>query len=339
MAPDHWARRPCGEVCTVNRANLPSSTDPHEVIKYVSIGSVPGPGQINGMDEMEVQAAPSRAKRLVQDGDVLVGTVRPYLKSFVLLRDPPDNLVVSTGFAVLTPSKEMDPDFLYQVVCSPEFVAQLTSRMKGSSYPAVNVRDVKETMLPVPPLQEQERIAKILSSVDNAVAEAKAVVRQMSRLRQAMIDTLALKGTCNSELCESPIGKVPAGWEVVSLKDLTEGPIRNGYSPVCPDEPTGRWILSLGALGPDGLDTHEVKPAPEGDARVNDFLLQSGDFLVSRSNTRERVGWSALFRGEVTDCAYPDLMMRFRVNLNLICPEYLEAYLYSTPACQWRVKM
>ncbi|WP_305801590.1 hypothetical protein, partial [Thiolapillus sp.] len=113
-------------------------------------------------------------------------------------------------------------------------------------------------------------------------------------------------------------------WHKVKLKTLLSQPVQNGYSPVCPEEPNGKWILGLGALSDFGLDTTQIKPAPVDDSKVDNFLLRPGDFLVSRSNTRDKVGRSALFKGEIKNCSYPDLMMRFRINETTIYPEFLE---------------
>ena len=121
-------------------------------------------------------------------------------------------------------------------------------------------------------------------------------------------------------------------WHKVKLKTLLSQPVQNGYSPVCPDEPNGKWVLGLGELSGSGLDSTQIKPAPVDDSKVDNFLLRPGDFLVSRSNTRDKVGRSALFKGEIKNCSYPDLMMRFRVNEIEIYPEFLEMYLRSHAA-------
>ena len=124
-------------------------------------------------------------------------------------------------------------------------------------------------------------------------------------------------------------------WARVKLKTLLSQQVQNGYSPVCPDKPNGKWVLGLGALSDFGLDATRIKPAPIDDSKVDNFLLSPGDFLVSRSNTRDKVGRSALFKGEVRNCSYPDLMMRFRANETDIYPEFLEMYLRSHEAVKY----
>jgi type I restriction enzyme, S subunit len=118
-------------------------------------------------------------------------------------------------------------------------------------------------------------------------------------------------------------------WPVVPLGALILAPPQNGYSPVCPDSTTGKWILSLSALNGTSLVATGVKPAPANDLLVDKFLLKPGDFLISRSNTLDKVGRVGVFRGEVESCSYPDLMMRFRPDNTKVHTDYLEVYLKS----------
>jgi len=122
---------------------------------------------------------------------------------------------------------------------------------------------------------------------------------------------------------------LPKSWQIESLGSLLEESPQNGYSPNCPEEPTGRWVLGLGALTGNGLDFSQVKPAPINDILVDRFQVHPGDFLISRSNTLDKVGRSALYRGGLEECSYPDLMMRFRVGSSRVDLDYLDAYLRS----------
>jgi type I restriction enzyme S subunit len=126
---------------------------------------------------------------------------------------------------------------------------------------------------------------------------------------------------------EFPIPTAPA--EMPLLGRLIAEPITNGYSPVCPTFETGSWVLGLDALTEHGFDPRGRKPAPRHDPDLDGNELSDGDILVSRSNTRERVGQAGLYNGEPPNCFYPDLMMRIRVDLNKIRPEYLDLFLRS----------
>jgi len=117
--------------------------------------------------------------------------------------------------------------------------------------------------------------------------------------------------------------------DIVPLGSLLETPPKNGYSPICPNESTGKWVLGLSALSERRLDLSAAKPAPLDEPRVDRFLLHPGDFLISRSNTLDKVGKVGVFRGGLNNCSYPDLMMRFRPDTSKILPDYLEVFLRS----------
>ncbi|HIF9401744.1 TPA: restriction endonuclease subunit S [Photobacterium damselae] len=116
------------------------------------------------------------------------------------------------------------------------------------------------------------------------------------------------------------------------LKHFLATPIKNGYSPVCTDKPTSKVVLGLGALTGSGLNLTQVKWVPESNTQADKFPIESGDFLVSRSNTLDKVGRAALYRGGLSNCSYPDLMMKFRVDEGKIIPDFMELILQSAPA-------
>ncbi|WP_083330642.1 MULTISPECIES: restriction endonuclease subunit S [Pseudoalteromonas] len=116
------------------------------------------------------------------------------------------------------------------------------------------------------------------------------------------------------------------------LKHFLATPVKNGYSPVCTDKPTSKVVLGLGALTGTGLDLSQVKWVPESNTQADKFPIESGDFLVSRSNTLDKVGRAALYRGGLSNCSYPDLMMKFRVDEEKIIPDFMELILQSAPA-------
>ena len=89
---------------------------------------------------------------------------------------------------------------------------------------------------------------------------------------------------------------VPEGWRECQVGELLSSPPQNGYSPVEADEWTGLSVLSLAALTGVSLDTNLIKYAPDL-PQVRNALLCPGDLLISRANTPDKVGRSALFRG------------------------------------------
>jgi type I restriction enzyme, S subunit len=114
-----------------------------------------------------VDAAPSRARQLVQADDVLVSTVRPNLNAVALVPAEFDGEIASTGFCVLRPQpKQLCPEYLFYFTQSAGFVRHLSTIATGASYPAVTDGDILDTCIPLPTLPEQQRIAAQLQQAD-----------------------------------------------------------------------------------------------------------------------------------------------------------------------------
>lgn len=170
--PEGWREAVLSDVADVNPETLRASTSPDYAFGYIDISQIEAPGQCAGWTEQTFGDAPSRARRKVQAGDILVSTVRPYLRSFAQVPEADLPLVASTGFAVVRAGADADQQFLYQHILHSRFIEHLTPRMTGSNYPAVSAGDVEAYPIPLPPLDEQRRIAEVLRSVDEAIAAA-----------------------------------------------------------------------------------------------------------------------------------------------------------------------
>jgi type I restriction enzyme S subunit len=98
---------------------------------------------------MALEDAPSRARRIVGHGDIIWSTVRPNRKSYCLILDPVPNMIVSTGFAVIT-ARQVPYTYLYHALTTDEFVAYLTNNATGAAYPAVNTGDFENADVLLP---------------------------------------------------------------------------------------------------------------------------------------------------------------------------------------------
>ena len=128
---------------SIGRADKP------EQILYVDIGSV----STNRIEETTIYRsgdAPGRARRRVKHGDVIWSSVRPSNRAYCLIYEPPANLIVSTGFAVIRPLAAMPFSFLFFSVTTDSFVDQMTTVAKGAAYPATSFEDFERAKLLVP---------------------------------------------------------------------------------------------------------------------------------------------------------------------------------------------
>jgi hypothetical protein len=128
---------------TINDEALAEDVDPDFEIQYIDIGNVDSSGRVHEIATYRFEAAPSRARRIVRDGDVIISMVRSYLQAIAPIASPPDNLIVSTGFAVIRPRPgALDAKFCRYVLREPTFLAEVEMRSTGISYPAINASEV-----------------------------------------------------------------------------------------------------------------------------------------------------------------------------------------------------
>ena len=158
---------------TIQRISLQTGVyDPRKhkenLFKYIDIASIDREAKtITQASELKGSEAPSRARKEVRVGDILVSTVRPNLNAVAIVPPELNGEIASTGFSVLRPNKELiDGRYLFYFVQTSRFIDTLISKVRGAHYPAVSDADIKEIKLPLPELDEQRRIVEILSQAD-----------------------------------------------------------------------------------------------------------------------------------------------------------------------------
>ena len=206
-----WMQKRLRFVASINERQLAADTPPDRPIHYMDISSVDGDGSLKEPQSMLFESAPSRARRLAREGDTAISTVRTYLKAIAFIDKAYSDCIWSTGFAIVSPSPELDPRFLYYVMRSPSFLAEIERRSVGISYPAINVGDLADIFCPVPPLDEQRRVAARLDEANRRLGELVAAINRQVRLlgerRETLIDA-AVNGAPDPSSPERPA--VPA---------------------------------------------------------------------------------------------------------------------------------
>lgn len=145
-----------------------------EYFKYIDIDSIDNQDcVIKCTKVLPVTAAPSRATRYTQVGDILFSMVRPYLKNIAIVTE--GNCIASTGFYVCSPNKALFSKYCYYLMISPYVINGLTQFMKGDNSPSINNAHISEWLYPLPPLNEQKKIVQkideIFNYLDSIVAE------------------------------------------------------------------------------------------------------------------------------------------------------------------------
>jgi type I restriction enzyme S subunit len=156
--PSHWEVKKLKYVSSINDDTLSDTTEDEFEIEYADISSIESGVGITKTDHFTFKEAPSRARRLVKDGDVIVSTVRTYLKAIAKVKNPKPNLVVSTGFAVVRP-KDIVSEYAGHLFFHENLLGEIVSRSVGVSYPAINSSEIGSIKIPLPKSKEQNAIA------------------------------------------------------------------------------------------------------------------------------------------------------------------------------------
>ena len=170
-------------------------TTPTTEFSYIDIGSIDNQNQKLNTDENIVpsEKAPSRARKIVEYGDILYSTVRPYLHNMCIVDRAFSKMpIASTGFAVLTCHAEFVNEFLFYYMMAPDFdnYANNTDNAKGVAYPAINDTRLYQALIPVPPVAEQLRIISAFKSILPYIDDYRNAETQLSDLNSSFPEHL-----------------------------------------------------------------------------------------------------------------------------------------------------
>ena len=189
--PKSWDVVSLSDLALVDRESLSSSTSPDYQFFYIDITSVKTCFINIPPTKIKYDDSPSRARRVVRKGDVLLSTVRPNLKAFAYVENDCLDWVCSTGFSVLSPKDGNDGRFIFYSVLSEFVTKQIEALVVGSNYPAINSTDVKSLLVLRPSsLSEQKKIASTLNSIDTCIKDKQQKLYQTQSLKRSLMQDL-----------------------------------------------------------------------------------------------------------------------------------------------------
>lgn len=189
---DKWQLIKIKYVAEYNTETLPENTKDEFNFNYIDIGSVKFGEGITNFQNMIFKDAPSRARRIVKKDDVIISSVRTYLRAIARIEESEIPQIASTGFVVFSskPQKIL-PRFLFYAISSESFVGKVEANSVGISYPAINASQIANFKIPLPPLPEQESIAKMLDSkcaqIDSLITEKESLIADLTEYKKSLI--------------------------------------------------------------------------------------------------------------------------------------------------------
>lgn len=177
--PEHWDVKPLKRWVSINERVLPETTDPDYAFDYLDIGCVGTGILISKPSRIRFGDAPSRARRILRRGDTIISTVRTYLRAVYFVGEEVNDLIASTGFAVLTPGPGVVPEFLGITLQSDPFINRVTANSVGIAYPAIAETRLGTFHLALPPTVEEQ--ASIVAEVRR---QTEALTRGIERAQR-----------------------------------------------------------------------------------------------------------------------------------------------------------
>ena len=285
-------------------------------ISYIDISSIDSKRKrITNTSRLEFSTAPSRAKQLVQQGDVLVSTVRPNLNAVAIIDCSFDCVpVASTGFSILRPMAGYSSRYLFHFCQSRSFIDYLTGRSTGASYPAVNNSIVRSCTIPAYSLADQESIAAHFDRLNSLIDAFESVGEKLDRLVKSRF----------VEMFGSDVDSTSWSVERVErIADVTVGVVIKPAQYYVEDASQGvRAFRSLNVQQMHVKDGDWVYFSIEGHEKNGKSSLKASDVLIVRSGYP---GTSCVVGTEYEGSNAIDLIIA-HPDLERINPTYLAAF-------------
>ena len=319
--PSGWEIKTLDEVATVFAGGTPSRSNP----AYYD-GSVPWvkSGEVNkrliyrteeAISELAVKESSAKwAKR----GSVLVAMYGATAgKVAKLMIDATLNQAVS---AVNRKSETTDNDFLFYAIENNS--RELLNTVQGSGQPNLSGQLIKSLNLHIPPFPEQQKIATILSSVDNVIEKTHAQIDKLKDLKTGMMQELLTKGIGHTEFKDSPVGQIPKAWGYERLENVAT--IQTG---IAINSKIIGYLVDIPYLRvanvQDGyLDLTEVKTLQIERNRLERFMLRDEDVLVNEGGDFDKLGRGFIWKNQISPCVHQNHVFVVRTDQKKILPMY-----------------
>lgn len=321
------------DIAILNAQNI-NKSDKFTEIEYLDTSSIQE-GCISDIQILDRKSAPSRAKRKVKNDTIVYSTVRPNLRHYGIIKNPPQNFIVSTGFTTIDLKDEYKekifPDYLYLLLsqeCITNYLHGIAQN-SVSSYPSINPSDISNLSFLFPEFTVQQHIAKILTDIDSKIAVNKKIIKELETMSKELYDYWFVQfdfpgidgkpyKSSGGKIAFNPILKreIPEGWEIKSINDFCTSYRGVSYDKSdLLDGPEG-GVLVLRGNNIDGNtlvyddNVAYVPPSfvePEQKIKKNDIIM------TMSSGSKEHVGKCTMFQAN-SEHTYGAFMTKFTPN-------------------------
>lgn len=266
-------------------------------------------------------------------GDLLVTVVGSLGRTAIF---DGEKVAFQRSVAFVRPNKEIVPAFLLQASATSEFARQLEQRSNATAQAGLYLGELAKVRIPLPPVDQQRRIAEILSTLDEAIEQTEALIAKMQQVKAGLMHDLFTRGVTPDgrlrptreqapELYkESQLGWIPKEWEVELLGNLAEvvSGVTLGSKNENNDE-VGVPYLRVANVQDGYFDLQEVKTIRVSRAQFEKLQLRNGDVLMNEGGDFDKLGRGSVWQEEIKPCIHQNHVFRVRPRRDQLRSFYL----------------
>ena len=281
-----------GDCCKTNLHTY-SDKEKWSLIRYLDTGSITE-GRIDEIQTLYpgVDKIPSRARRKASFGDILFSTVRPNQKHYGIIEAGTENLLVSTGFTVVTVDTTIaDPYFIYYYLTQSSVIESLQAiaEQSTSTYPSIKPSDIEDIELDLPELETQKKIGSTLRMLDRKIALNEEINDNLEQQAQSYFQELF-------------VDNADPEWTTGTISDL--GTVVGGSTP-SKAKPEYYTESGIAWITPKDLSNNKSKFVSHGENDITELGLRNSSASIMPEGTvlfssRAPIGYIAIAAGEVT---------------------------------------
>ena len=299
-----WPLVSMEDIFTIARGSSPRPidsflTDDPDGVNWVLISDATESGKYINSTKKRIRAEGVKHSRVVQPGDFLLTNSMSFGRPYIMNTSG----CIHDGWLVLSPRhRNVSPDFFYHLLGSDFVYAEFVRRAAGATVKNLNIDLVKGVQLPLPPLEEQRRIAEVLDRAEALRAKRRAALAQLDTLTPSVFLDLFGEEDRN-----------PMGWPIKRVCDYV-AEFQGGKSIESEsgeNAVTVSRVLKVSAVTGMKFLPHESKAVPDSYQPPLEHFTKPGDLLFSRANTTELVGAVAYVETTPSNLLLSDKLWRF----------------------------
>ena len=335
LIPEDWSVVKLGDVAKVSAGgSAPQGEEYFKRGKYpfIRVQHIHNEDfKVIGFDLINDEAVKKYKLKLFPKGTIVFpkSGATVYLEKRALL--PFDAYIVSHLCAVLSKDRNVLQKYVFHFLLWKNL-----AKKKESGYPTINLFEVKKLLLPLPPFPEQQKISKVLDTIQRAIENQDRIIETTKNLKKSLMQKLFHEGTKGEELKETEIGLIPKSWEVVRLGD-DNILIQTQYGLSVKGQQSGKYpIIRMNNLQNGQIWINDLQFVDIDDKTFCKFKLNKGDILFNRTNSLELVGKASIFNLE-GDFVFASYLIRLKTNSSILDPYFFNHY-FNWGITQYRLK-